>query len=478
MQSISHGEKQTYSQYVLEAARKFNEREWLDIPDSRCMDAASRAILERTYAACDNLDLDLIDREFIHHSPDLLDFSEASGQQAEEAKRKTRRERKEQKRQRAILELRSGCIGGRHGGFKRATMWQINSQAQKNKDMERFLAQHVAVGKNNERIVLTNSFQRKMAEFAIVAQGIQKVAEGEGMAWVKVVVSLPPEFHINPTRGKNTWNGTLPDVSCRLLQKQWSKCRAALAKDDIKLIGLWTRETHCDGTPHINFILYLPVGSDSQVEQTFRKYMALGNTSPKAITFEKKQQYEFNGKCGFAKYCAKGFAKYSAKNIDTSDPANIDALAEQSLASAFGWRRWGFFGIPPLSQWRALRSQKDNPNATPLLNSMWRAARGNDFAAFVQLNGGIGAKAKKRTIKTFAEASESGKSSIVVGVVDKAQNFYLRTKTIGYFELIRIQNKEVTLKITYPRNHVQSYPWPQNQPTLTSFHNNIKPLLP
>ena len=217
-----------------------------------------------------------------------------------------------------------------------------------------------------------------MAEFAIVCQGIQTCAESIGMAWAKIVVTAPPRFHINPKNG-GSWNGAMPDELCDIWSKQWTRCRAYLAKQKITLTGTWTRETHADGTPHLNFLIYIPLGSEWIVEDAFRDYMSLGNTSDKAIKYVKMKQSMYEGACGFAKYAAKGFAKYSAKNIDCDSEENIDAIAEQSLASAFGWRRWGFFGIPPLSQWRALRSQKDCPNATPLLDSMWRAARGNRF---------------------------------------------------------------------------------------------------
>lgn len=476
--------QQTYSKYIEQAAKKINMREvyslalpiataalkkfeakkktgekvttefTLELAKSIVFSAKlqlAKKIARRYDDAIQNIDLDLIDRDFIN----ILNDVNIEGS-SDEAKRETRALRKQQKRDKAVLALESGVIGGRFGGFKRTTMWQIKEQVKKNKDTDRFLKSHIAVGQRGEQISLVNSFERKMAEFAIVAQGIQKVAESEGMAWAKIVVTLPPEFHINPSVGKNNWNGILPDESCKLLATEWARLRASLAKDAIKLAGCWTRETHSDGTPHINFLLYMPLGAEQQVEQKFIDYMSLGNASAKAIKYVKMDQYQFDGACGFAKYAAKGFSKYAAKNLDETEE-NKESLAEQSLSSAFCWRRWGFFGIPPLSQWRALRSQKDNPNATPLLDSMWRAARGNDFATFIQLNGGICAKSKQRTISTFAEPSQSGKSRIVVGIWEKSTGYYLKTKQVGYFELIRPQNQEVTLKITHPRETL-SYP--------------------
>ena len=334
------------------------------------------------------IDVDILNQKYIHIAVNHFELSnekEVSKQEQlyEFHKHETRRLRKLQKREKAALALRAGVIGGKFGGVKRATMWQINEQVEKNKDTARFLKHHMAVGRAGEQINLCNVFERKIAEFAIVSQGIQTAAEACGMAWAKIVVTAPPPYHINPTHGQYQWDGTVPDELCKKWARQWARCRASLAKQKIILTGIWTRETHGDGTPHLNFILYIPAGSEQVVESVFKEYMALGNKSEKAILFQKMQQNMYDGKCGFAKYVSKGFAKYAAKNIDTYDQGNVDAIAEQCLASAFGWRRWGFFGIPPLSQWRALRSRKNCPNSTPLLDSMWRAARGNRFSDFI-----------------------------------------------------------------------------------------------
>ena len=404
------------------------------------------------------IDVDILNQKYIHVSVNQLELSKEKDPKKQQqlydnAKSETRRLRKLQNREKAALTLRAGVIGGKFGGVKRATMWQINEQVEKNKDTARFLKSHMAIGRGGEQIDLSNVFERKKAEFSIVAKGIQTVAETSGMAWAKIVVTAPPQYHINPILGQYKWDGTMPDELCKKWARQWARLRSALLKQCIKLVGLWTRETHADGTPHLNFLIYMEAGGEQIVKDAFHEYMSLGNTSIKAIKYVKMDQYQFGVACGFAKYAAKSFAKYSAKNIDTDNQNNIDAVAEQCLASAFGWRRWGFFGIPPLSQWRALRSQKNCPNSTPLLDSMWRAARGNRFCDFINLNGGLAATAKTRTIQTHSEKSTTGKSRILTGVIDKKTGYLLITKQVGYFELVKIQqNQVVTVKITYPRD--------------------------
>ena len=399
---------------------------------------------ERAFAEAN---LDLINKEFIKITAfDVckelgVEYEEhnISSDLVKEAKRQTQVLRKAQKKEKSALEIKCGVIGGKYGGYDRATMRLINERKKKNKSIERFLNTHCAIGKNGEKVHLKDSAKRKLAEHAIVMQGIEKAAEDMGMEWMKAVVTLAGEYHPNPSFGKNNWNGMLPDESRAISQKQWTRVRSKLAKLGIILVGQWTVETNKDGTPHFNFLCYMPKGRENFVKQEFNSYMRNGNKAKCAIEFVSMDQYMYDGKCGFAKYAAKGIDPFLSNAIDANEEINKYALEEQVLASAFAWRRWGFFGIPPLSQWRALRRQNQCPsNATPLVKSMWRAARSGNFAQFIKLNGGLGANKKNRTIETVSMPSPSGDSKIVVGVREKATGYELITKQLGYFELIKM----------------------------------------
>ena len=475
-----------FSEYILEAANRANIAEWLNRMESAFAKPIAKSADERDHFAQEfkaaftiadrgrdclqNAPLELIDKKVIYYAEPEIAANTIDDEftQQETAKQKMRRERREQARERTYLELKSGAIGGKFGGQYRTTMWSVNDQIKKNKDTANFLKYHIAVGQNGEKIDLTNIWERKMAEFNTVSQGMQQLALKDGMTLITATVSAPPEFHINPT-GKdsiNSWNGVLPDSLCDIWAKQWRNCRSSLLKHKIKLSGMWTRETHKDGTPHLNFLIYIPVGAEQEVEEKFNSYMDLdlANPSPNRIVIKKIAATDFHEAARAMRYAAKNFMCYAMKNIDANAPdIDLHSLSEQRMASAMQWRRWAFFGVPPLSEWRALRGLKSCA-ATPLLDDLWAAARKSNFADYVSLNGGLSARAKQRTIRSIYQQSESGKSKIITGVYDKSAMYTLQTKQIGYYSLAKldIPNEKVTLSIMKPRLNQNLEKSPEN----------------
>ena len=140
----------------------------------------------------------------------------------------------------------------------RCTTYQREQRRQKLNDMDDWVSRTVVT--NGELYFsLTESGvtrQKKKNELYVIAKGIENIGESSDKTWASVVCTLPAHMHINPSHGHNSWDGTLPRDGCNWLQERWSKLRAALAKEQITLSGLWTRESHKDGTPHINFLIY------------------------------------------------------------------------------------------------------------------------------------------------------------------------------------------------------------------------------
>ena len=269
-----------------------------------------------------------------------------------------------------------------------------------------------------------------------ILKGIGSLAEADNLAWASVVCTLPAAMHPNPKFGKNSWDGTLPDEAWRDIGQLFGRLRAGLAKKGIKLAGLKTAESHQDGCPHANFFVVFDEHEKIEVEAAFNQYFGHG---PKSIKFTIGKKGADSAK--FASYCLKYFTKF----FDGSD--DEASVGEQAWASAWKIRRYAFFGIPPLTQWRLLRSSEIAP-VDHLLQKMWRAARGGRAALWIALCGGMAVKNKTRPTKTYSE--KHLKSRVATGVENLLTDSIIVIKKIGYWILETTEKSRVTVNLSCP----------------------------
>jgi len=375
----------------------------------------------RHLQAAENFNLDLLDKEYSYYRT-----------LSKQDKRKFCRW---QQRERAALAIACGAVGG-SSSISRITGRQLSQQIMKNNSKVKFYRTQVAVGKNGEKLSSKSQHVQKMAEFKAVCRGIQAEALKLNMVCTMVVVTAPPEYHPNPSNGNCTWNGVQPDELFDLWQKEWKKLRVYFERSNIPLIGIWSRETNKDATPHLNYILWHKEDDLPKIEKLFNDTMRLGGTHIKQIIFKKielKLKYENNKFSDVTNYISKGFAikHINYNTIGTVNPITPDekyALEEQHLASSFAYRRWGFLGIPKLTTYRNLRSLSKIPDTTKFLEALYESARKGDFAKFIELCGGLGVSEKKRTFENVYQVNPSDKRKVVIGIREKATNAELITK--------------------------------------------------
>lgn len=372
-----------------------------------------------------------------------------------------RKLRKIQRKLKASLEMRLGLIGGRFGDV-RATKNCVAGRIEMNLNNQHFLDTHQVTFEDKafKLADIAHTREKRLAEMQCILKGIELQAEAQELRWASVVASLPAHLHVNPTskNSKNTWDGTLPDQSIRYIHDRWKKMRAYCAKKKITLAGFWTVETHQDGTPHVNFLAYFDEDRADFVESAFNIYFS---HSERAVKFRLDGDVVDGQKVAkFSSYASKYFTKtFNVEALLTSVEADT-ALKEESLASAFGYRRYGFFGIPSLNLWRKLRASKETPDDEATA-AIWRAARGGRAIEFIELSGGLGIKAKQRTFKTVSV--QHLKSRVCVGVKNVKSGYELIVKRVGEWTIKKlnkaveevkktINNDVVTLKPSYPSN--------------------------
>lgn len=373
-------------------------------------------------------------------------------------------------------------------GMKRCTTFALNERKNKNKAQAEFLEKTVICGPNNQVFALKDAGEtnaKRLNELYVICKGIEKLGEVASMKWASVVVTAPGRMHPNPScRAKNSvWDGTLPNETAKFLHHQFARLRASLAKKGITLSGFWTRESHLDATPHVNFLIYFNEHEKHEVQKAFDNYFG---HSKKAIKWQDGKDINEGKKvASFASYSMKYFQKFFSKDAEPSD----ECVAEQAWASAFSLRRYGFFGIPSIEQWRRLRAKREAPEfVSNLMMAAWRAARRNDAAAWIAYSGGLGMKNTQRPFKTLTEPSTTGKSRIAVGVEEVYTGLHIISKKIGEYTMLTLrsaldaaaeikksieQKSKVTVALSYPRYKNGSTKNVQSSSDLDHFNHNL-----
>lgn len=331
----------------------------------------------------------------------------------------------------AALALHLQLVGGQTGN-KKVTPTERKARLKKNRAADRFVASHVLQGAGGEVLKMADGGRTKrkaLSELYCMLKGIEQYAGGSGMQWAMCVVTLPPEYHPNPTRGNNSWSGILPDQARRRLAQGLTRVYDRARKNDIGLAGMWTIEAHADACPHLNIMMYFSPGDEDDLQRYIEAEFGI---TDKSVEWRLGQTGE--GMAKFSSYATKYITKFFA---DAEDPAMLE---EQAWASAWQMRRIGFFGIPSRGQWRSLRASAIPPKHDPLLERMWRAARGGRFGEYIGLCGGLNVRQSQRPTRTVSALSRTGRSRVAVGVENVMTGVRYISRTVGYWTITHIKN--------------------------------------
>lgn len=312
-----------------------------------------------------------------------------------------RQQRRQKRRALAAVDLHAGFAGGDSGNKRCSETIRIL----RGRDLERqdkFRAKAVITntitGAKFDLPTAAEARKARLSEMYTIALGIQKQIEAEKLGWLSAVATAPARMHANPVHGTNTWDGTLPHEVTAWFTEQWALFRARLAKEDITISGLWTREAHQDGCPHTNFLFAYPPEHQERVIEILNELFKHSRT---ALRITIGGQLEGKTPATFASYAYK----YFVKNLKEGWGKDTDCDSEEATATAFGYRRFGFFGIPAISTWRELRRLKTPPTDTTLLRA-WEAAHGENTedgkpcaSTWIETSGGLACRRKYRPLQ-------------------------------------------------------------------------------
>jgi len=275
--------------------------------------------------------------------------------------------------------------------------------------------------------------EHKIAELYTAAKGLEKIQKTKGYSWIFVTVSCPPEFHPNPAKGKRSWDRELtPKDSSQHLQGGWARTRAQTAKNGIEMFGIWSKEPHKDGCPHMHALIYAHSDDLEQIEKNLRNQFGQSDQAVKVV----KPDGRATPTTYILKYLMKAVGCEQAPN-KKGQIENHDSV--EAASALWGYRKYGFFGVKSsLGLWRELRRTADleESEIPENIKRTRQNAIAGDFERFV-----LGLYDGVELLKEEFENQYGETQKKVIGIIDANTGEGILTHKETW----------VTLKPNYPR---------------------------
>ena len=175
----------------------------------------------------------------------------------------------------SMINYSKGIVSGKAGGFPYAAPNEIKIRnAQKERTRE-WAEEHFIHDKKGTLIkladLMSRSANQQFSELFTIATGIQKHAEASGLTAVFITLTAPGHMHPNPSKGKNTWDGTTPRQAHAWIAANWHRVLARLKTEDIEIAGVRVVEPHKDGCPHWHVMYWAYPEDHARIEKIVRE---------------------------------------------------------------------------------------------------------------------------------------------------------------------------------------------------------------
>lgn len=326
-----------------------------------------------------------------------------------------------------------------------ASLDLIKHRHKKEQNQKRFLKTHKITKDGKELFLedIATTPHARASELFSRAKSLEELADAQGFTFAFFTVTTPAHMHINPSRGRNSWDGTSPKQASDWLSDNWAKTRAMIAKNDINYFGFWSKEPHKDGTPHMHGVIYAKTEDLDEIERCINYHFA---HSKIAVDF-KIGTSEAKPTSYITKYILKalGFdGNQTIEKLSDADFETDEALALRASTLAWGYRRFGFFGTDSkLGLWREARKMKPHGVFTLLAET----AQANDWKAFLDVSEGFKLYYEDR----FNAYDEAYKAQRGIVHLESGEMAIRESWEIVKLEEDEVLKREVTLSLNYPR---------------------------
>lgn len=182
--------------------------------------------------------------------------------------------------------------------------------------------------------------KNKLVELYLTVKGYQDLANEKGFRWLFITLTLPAEFHSNPSKGKNSWDGSTVRDGKDFFQDKLRLMRGKLKSDKKEFnldngFGIRVAEPQKDGTIHYHIVLFVNPKYKQYYCNTFRYYFERNETINVGFKkenrshgcliieegfdkdgFEVKEEGLAKASTYILKYCLKG---YNINDVDNKD---------------------------------------------------------------------------------------------------------------------------------------------------------------
>ena len=244
----------------------------------------------------------------------------------------------------------------------------------------------------------------RRTEMMVRIRGFENICNELGYIAEFYTLTAPSKYHATTIHGHRNrkWNGSSPADTQRYLSKVWSKVRAKLHRNDLRIFGIRVAEPHHDATPHWHMLFFmLPEQADS-IREILREYAF--EEDENELTTAKSRKARFHAEAiDPEKGSATGYvAKYISKNVDgyalddelddeSGKPMKEAAMAAAAWAGRWRIRQFQFIGGAPVTVYRELRKMADHDTAVGLdveFAVVHDAADSGDWAGYINAQGG------------------------------------------------------------------------------------------
>ncbi|ETT00175.1 TPA: replication endonuclease [Providencia alcalifaciens] len=262
----------------------------------------------------------------------------------------------------------------------------------------------------------------RRTEMMVRIRGFENICNDLGYIAEFYTLTAPSKYHATTIHGHRNrkWNGSSPTDTQRYLSQVWSKVRAKLHRNDLRIFGLRVAEPHHDGTPHWHMLFFMLPEQAESIREILREYAFEEDESE--LSSDKAKKARFHAEAiDPEKGSATGYvAKYIAKNVDgyaldgELDDESGRPMKEAAMAAAVWSARWRirqfqFIGGAPVTVYRELRKMADHETAVGLdveFAVVHDAADSGDWAGYVNAQGGPFVRRDDLIARLWYEESE------------------------------------------------------------------------
>lgn len=112
----------------------------------------------------------------------------------------------------------------------------------------------------------------RFAKLYTFVKALDELAEENNLATAMLTITLEPEWHPNPSHGRNQWNGASPREAHQAMALRWQAILRDLDHASVGVSGLRVVEPHKDGCPHWHVWLLYRREVETTILATVMKY--------------------------------------------------------------------------------------------------------------------------------------------------------------------------------------------------------------